>query len=394
MPKVAGKQVKNNSITSTQVNGSIAVTGSTNTFGASQNMGGFNITNLPSVPGSGDSAACKTYVDTTVAAVAQGLDPKASVRAATATSLPPYVRTGNTINGTAVPLGVVDDVTLVAGVDRVLVQHGASGADNGIYDVVQVTSPYILTRSPDADTSAKVTNGMWCFATAGTANGLKGWVLVTQDPIVLNTTELTFSQSSQSPPIAYGNVTAISVGGNNVNGVADSASHSDHVHGLAAAVPGAVAVADVVGEGTANSVARSDHRHSVARGTPVNVGTANAAGTGVDFAAGNHVHASPKLNVGNKNMACIVTTNNGDKATNTTIATANALGANIAITLNGLDLYVTETNSGECYIGQGDTSTARAFSAVVPGDTVRWNQSVAGFNLETTDVLNVHYLSF
>jgi len=146
-------------------------------------------------PVSPQDAATKAYVD----AVATGLDIKGSVRVTSAAALPAYSRTGSVITASANgALAAVDGVTLVAN-DRLLLKNGASNVDNGIYVVTQVGTggtPFVLTRSTDADSSAEVTAGMFCFVEEGSTLADTGWVLTTNNPIVLNTTALTFTQFS------------------------------------------------------------------------------------------------------------------------------------------------------------------------------------------------------
>ena len=85
------------------------------------------------------------------------------VRAATPVALPAYTKVGNIITANSFgALPTIDGVTLSGG-DRLLLTQGAAGADNGIYDVTQVgdgSSPFILTRSGDADASDEFTSGM------------------------------------------------------------------------------------------------------------------------------------------------------------------------------------------------------------------------------------------
>lgn len=142
------------------------------------------ITNLALCTADTD-AASKAYVD----AVKTGLDVKDSVRAAT------------TANITLSAPQTVDGVPLVAG-DRVLVKDQTTASANGIYVVALAA----WTRATDADNSAagEVTAGMFTFVAMGAFNANSGWVLTTNDAIVLGTTSLTFAQFSGAGQIAAG----------------------------------------------------------------------------------------------------------------------------------------------------------------------------------------------
>jgi phage-related tail fiber protein len=113
-------------------------------------------------------------------AMVRGLDWKPSVRAAS---------TGN-LTITA-PGTTIDGVTMAAN-DRFLAMNQTTASENGIY--VWNGSAVAATRALDADISAEVTSGMAVTSTEGTANGDKAWLLTTNDPIVLGTTSLVFSQ--------------------------------------------------------------------------------------------------------------------------------------------------------------------------------------------------------
>jgi hypothetical protein len=160
--------------------------------------GGYKITSLGAPSADGD-AANKGYVDS----VAQGLDVKASVRLATTGALSAYTFTstaGGTITSDVNGALSIDGVTPSVA-DRILVKNETSGNApyNGIYVVTTVgdgSTPYVLTRSTDANTSAEVTSGMFTFVEQGTTNDNSGWVLTTNNPITLNTTALVFAQFS------------------------------------------------------------------------------------------------------------------------------------------------------------------------------------------------------
>lgn len=162
-------------------------------------LGSGDTLRVPQAPVVATDVANKEYVDS----VASGIDWKGSVRVATAAALPAYSRTGNVITASANgALAAVDGVTLVLN-DRILLKDGAAGADNGLYSVTQVGTagtPYILTRTADADNSpvGEVTAGLAVFVAEGTANADTAWVLTTNDPITLNTTALAFAQFSSS----------------------------------------------------------------------------------------------------------------------------------------------------------------------------------------------------
>jgi len=151
-------------------------------------------------PVSAQDATTKTYVDS----VATGLDVKASCMVATAAALPACTPAGagvgKTLTANAVGVLTVDEVATVLD-NRILVKNQAAGADNGIYKVTTEGTAgvaFVLTRATDFDTNTEVTSGAFTFATEGTANGDKGFVLTTNDPITVDTTTLAFSQFSSA----------------------------------------------------------------------------------------------------------------------------------------------------------------------------------------------------
>jgi hypothetical protein len=112
--------------------------------------------------------------------VARGLDWKESVKVASTANIT-LTAPGATING----------VTMVAG-DRFLAKNQTAGAENGIY--VWNGAAVAATRATDADSNAEVTSGLAVTATQGTVLPDSAWILTTDDPIVVGTTALAFTQ--------------------------------------------------------------------------------------------------------------------------------------------------------------------------------------------------------
>lgn len=185
--------INGNTITSGQTNQNISL----NPNGSGTvNVNNSRITNVTD-PTQAQDAATKAYVD----AVKQALDIKDSVRVATTAAI--------TIS-TALNVGdAIDGVTLADG-DRVLVKNQTDASQNGIY--LAGSSP---VRAADANTSLEVTSGMFCFVEEGTVNGDNGFVLTTNDPITLDTTDLTFTQFNGAGQIIAGD--ALWKSGNTLN---------------------------------------------------------------------------------------------------------------------------------------------------------------------------------
>ena len=140
-------------------------------------MGTNKITGL-GTPTDGTDAATKAYVDS----AAQGIDWKASVRAATTANV---TLASDLENG-----DVLDGVTLATG-DRVLVKDQSTGSENGIYVVKASGAP---DRSTDADAGAEVTANFAVFVEQGTVNADQGYTLTNNGAITVGTTALTFTQ--------------------------------------------------------------------------------------------------------------------------------------------------------------------------------------------------------
>jgi hypothetical protein len=180
--------------------------------GIALDAGSQRITSV-ATPTAGTDGVNKNYVDS----VATGLDVKQSVRVVPTASLAAFTAAGSGIGATltaptdSATHNTQDGVLLAVG-NRVLVAtRGGSmttpDADNGIYTVFSLGNgagtSFVLTRAVDFDQDAEVTAGAFTFATEGSANGDKGFVLVTNDPITVDTTALQFSQFSSTTAFTF-----------------------------------------------------------------------------------------------------------------------------------------------------------------------------------------------
>jgi hypothetical protein len=230
----AGFEAPSVTITSTSANSGISL--------VTNGTGNINVNtsfiNGVKDPVQAQDAATKSYVD----AVAQGLDLKASVHAATYVSLPAYVYNngtsgvGATLTGNVAGNLTVDGDVILSG-QRVLVKNetGAfvdnstpSAAFNGIYVCTTQGAPgtaYVLTRAVDFDIPAEM-YGAFTFVETGNVLADTGWVCTNNSasPITVGTTEIIWAQFSGAGQYTAGN--ALSLNGTQFNVNTDGSANA------------------------------------------------------------------------------------------------------------------------------------------------------------------------
>lgn len=149
---------------------------------ASFDMNSQKITGLAE-PTSAQDAATKNYVDS----VAQGLDPKQSVRAATTANIA-------SLSGAM----TIDGIALVAG-DRILVKDQTTASANGIY----VVASGAWSRAEDANAWSEIVSA-YVFVESGTTNADNGFLCTVDPGGVIGSTAITWVQFSGAGQITAG----------------------------------------------------------------------------------------------------------------------------------------------------------------------------------------------
>ena len=152
--------------------------------------------NVATTPTEDNHATSKAYVDS----VAAGLDVKDSVRAAS---------TGN-VDVSSAP-STLDGVNLASG-DRVLLKNQTTVSQNGIYVFDSAASA--LTRAVDMNESGEFV-GAFFFIEEGTVNSDQGYVMSSNGPITVDSSDIEFTKFTGTGQITAG--AALSKTGNQLD---------------------------------------------------------------------------------------------------------------------------------------------------------------------------------
>jgi len=277
----------------------------------------------------------------------------------------------------------VDGVSLTTG-DRVLVTAQNTASQNGLYYVVTVGSGVTGTwaRTSDGNDSGEIEAGMIVMVTEGVIYADTQWKLITDDPIVINTTALTFTQNYNANSISGGtsNVRVFS----NANVTISSA-------------------------GTANVL-------TVTSTGTVTTGTASATGnvTGGNLLTGGSISATGSINsdsnviagTNTKTSPAIIYTNSANTQYGALlmqkvgverwlIGSDNSTGnGNVVIRFNATSNYLTVTEAGAVIVGGnitgGNILTAGIMSST--GNATHGNILTGGSISATGNVTGNYFL--
>lgn len=362
------RELKDNSVKLAKINDGEITSAKLNISGETWDFSGAGSFSVPS-PTADAHSATKGYVDS----VAQGLDVKESVRAATSSSSD---FTGFSYNSGSLKLvesSPTQSLLSIGGVslalnDRVLVKDQSTGSENGIYFVNQVgngsTVAWELTRSLDADSSADITAGLFCFVEEGDAAD-SGFVLTTNDDITLDSTALSFSQFSGAGQITAGD--GLSKSGDTMNiDLVDSASGLKFTSGELEL--------DI------------DANGGLEVSTSLKI---KAADDSINLDSNGLRVAVPVTDDQGQSVVSNISTDDTD--TGLTISNTPAGDGLVMVMVNGIK---SELGSGvktaDCYFSGDSGSTARAIGDIASGDSLYWN-GASIFTLETSDVIDFIY---
>lgn len=329
------------------------------------------------------ATAVKTYVDNSI----QGLDVKEAVHTIL-TSYSFMSATTLTLNVYAGSSSwVVSGHTISSGdVDRILVNSSSNKESNGLYTVTSYDSgsgEWTLTRSSDADNTpgAEVSRGMFVSVLYGTYAGTS-WILTTDNPITLGTTQLTFAQFSGATQLTIQSGGGLGLVNTNEIGLA--------FNNLLAIFDNTLADADLF-------AVRQD-----SSGNPKKMTFANVATNLATKHAGNGLSAASGVMSVDGTVTDSYTFSGSDTSGNavkiSSLAFSIEPNGEVQVIVNGIAQvvsYSTTAGNGDCFFAASSAtaqSSARAKDAIVAGDVLFWNGTTAGFNLGADDVIKLVYM--
>jgi hypothetical protein len=343
----------------------------------------YRVTNLLD-PSAAQDAATKAYVDAT----RTGLDIKASVRvASTANVTVTYSATGGTSTRgqiTAAP-NTLDGVTLAAN-DRILLKDQSTGAQNGIWVVTTLGTGAngVWDRAIDFDADTEVTAGAFTFVEEGTTNSDSGWVLTTNNPIIIggaSGTALVWVLFSSAGSLIAG--AGLTKTGNAIDVVTASATrivvNADSID-----------LATVTAGGSATSQIRKLDFDAYGRLTQATNATLSDINTTIGSQTQNTVYAAPGTGgAGNPSFRALIAADipNLDASKITTGALAATVGGTAQSTYTTGDILYASAANTLSKLAIGGTNQILTVIGGVPS----WQNATAGFTNPMTTLGDIIY---
>jgi len=314
------------------------------------------------------------------------IDYKQATRAVTTTNI--------TLSGGAP--SQVDGVTLSHN-DRVLVTGQTTASQNGIYYIVTLGSGSngTWTRSTDSNQTGELLAGTIIMVTEGIVYADTQWKLITDNPIVIGTTALTFTQNYMANSISGGtsnvvvnsnaNVTISSAGTANVLTISNTGAY---VSGVVSAT-GNITGSYILGNGAFLSGLPATYSNAnVANYLPIfsgNITAGNISATGNitgSYILGNGSQLSGlPATYSNANVANYLPTFSGNLTAGNISVSGNITGGNILTVGN---VSATGNVTGNYFIGNGSqlTGLATGIPAQIANGTSNINIASANGNIE------------